>query len=142
MGGRRTQEEASQDQGRCPLNTHRQGVDEVHLFWEAALAQKAASLGGFFQKETAVKPVGLAQVFLICVFSPLELSALSTECLSRRAGLGQSQGPRQASVGKLRRAAGVRTVGKPLCHQNFQPEFTLATSDRDPLSTKDPSDAT
>lgn len=65
VGGRRTQEEASQDQGRCPLNTHRQGVDEVHLFWEAALAQKVASLGGFFQKETAVKPVGLTQVFLI-----------------------------------------------------------------------------
>lgn len=94
----------------------------------------------FFWKETAVRPVGLAQVFLICVFSPLELSALSAERLSHRSRLGRSQGPRQASVGKLRRAAGVRTVGKPLRHQHFQ--FTLAPSDRDPLSTKDPSDAT
>ena len=105
-------------------------MDEVHSFCEAALAQKVASLGGFFQKETAVKPVGLAQVFLVRVFSPLDLSALPAECLSHRAGLGQSQGPRQASVRKLRRAAGVRVVRRP-CHQHFQPEFTLATSDHD-----------
>jgi len=102
-----------------PLN--RQVMDEVHSSWTAALAQKVASLGGFFQKETAVKPVGLAQVFLVCVFSPLDLSALPAERLSHRAGLGQSQGPRQASVRKLRRAVGVRVVRKPCVTSTFSP---------------------
>lgn len=116
-----------------PLNTHRQRVDEVHLFWEAALAQEAASLGGFFQKETAVKPVGLAQVFLICVFSPLELSALSAE--RGWDGVRAPDRPVWASRGG-RQGSGLS--GSPCVTSTFSP----SSSDHDPLSTKDPSDGT
>lgn len=104
-------------------------MDEVHLFREAALAQTVASRW-IFPEGNCCKACGACctSVSCLCLQSSGPVCT-AAERLSHRAGLGQSQGPRQASEGKLRRAAGVRVVRKPLLTalpSNFilSPKFT------------------
>ena len=86
--------------GRQPLNTHRQGVDEVHLFREAALAQKAASLGGFFLEGNCCEACGACTSV-----SHLCLQSSGAVCTVRRALVpqieaGTESGPQTGQCGQ------------------------------------------